>query len=94
MAEPLAADAPQGGDDAEQLAATLAAAQALATRPCARVGCTTLAGVSDTTMPRSKLCNGCRQVRYCGPACHKADWKAHKAACRELQRRTAEGGGA
>ena len=30
---------------------------------------------------------GCRLVRYCGAACQKADWQAHKAACRELQRR-------
>ena len=94
VAEPLAADVPQGGDDAEQLAAALAAAQALATRPCGNVRCTMVAGVSEASMPRGKLCSGCCQVCYCGPACHTVDWKAHKAACRGLQRRTAEGGGA
>ena len=31
-------------------------------------------------------------MRYCGAACHKADWKAHKAVCRELQRRGAGAG--
>ncbi|TGO53458.1 hypothetical protein BOTNAR_0295g00050 [Botryotinia narcissicola] len=24
----------------------------------------------------------CRQVRYCGPACQKADWKEHKKICK------------
>ena len=66
-------------------------AEALATRPCAHVRCTQLVGASEADTPRGKLCSGCRGVRYCGPACQKADWRAHKAACRELQRRRAEG---
>ena len=48
-----------------------------------------IAGASEAAEPRGKLCSGCRAVRYCGPACQKADWPAHKAACRELVRRKA-----
>ncbi|KAF7945072.1 hypothetical protein EAE96_009852 [Botrytis aclada] len=29
-----------------------------------------------------KQCGRCRGVRYCGPACQKADWKEHKKVCR------------
>ena len=69
------------------------AAQALGTRPCAHVHCTTLLGASEADAPRGKLCSGCCAVRYCGPACQKSDWRAHRAACRELQRRRVSGGG-
>ena len=31
------------------------------------------------------LCSGCHGVRYCGRDCQKADWRAHKAACRRVQ---------
>ena len=31
--------------------------------------------------PLSK-CARCKSVAYCGAACQKAHWKAHKAACR------------
>ena len=27
-------------------------------------------------------CAGCRMTHYCGDACQKADWKAHKQVCR------------
>ena len=30
-------------------------------------------------------------VRYCGQACQVADWRAHRAACRELQARQGPG---
>jgi hypothetical protein len=30
-------------------------------------------------------CTGCRSVRYCGRACQKEDWPAHKATCKRLQ---------
>ena len=75
------------GSAAKQLALAVDVAQALATRPCAHVRCTTLLGASEADEPRGKLCSGCRAVRYCGAACQKADWRAHKAACRELARR-------
>ncbi|RDB18193.1 putative protein MSS51, mitochondrial [Hypsizygus marmoreus] len=31
-------------------------------------------------------CTKCRSVRYCGPACQKADWKQHKGICRALHK--------
>jgi hypothetical protein len=30
------------------------------------------------------FCNSCRSVSYCSRACQKADWKAHKVICKEL----------
>ena len=91
VAAPLAdALAAEGGDDAEALQVQVDVAQALTTRPCAHPGCCTVVGPSEAAAPRGKRCSNCpRLVRYCGAACQKADWKAHKAACAELQRRRA-----
>ena len=88
--------AEEEGDAARRAQLAVDVAEALGTRPCAHVCCTTIAGAREADAPRGKLCSGCRVVRYCGPACQKADWPAHKAACRELQRRKAgvEGGSA
>ena len=61
-------------------------AEALATRPCAHPGCCTIVGPSEAGALGGKRCSGCRLVRYCGRACQVANWKAHKAACAELQR--------
>jgi hypothetical protein len=30
------------------------------------------------------FCSACRSVSYCSRACQKADWKAHKVICKEL----------
>ncbi|KAH6869719.1 hypothetical protein BKA70DRAFT_1171851 [Coprinopsis sp. MPI-PUGE-AT-0042] len=32
--------------------------------------------------PHLKECSACQQVRYCSPACQKADWKRHKPKCK------------
>jgi hypothetical protein len=32
----------------------------------------------------TKKCQGCMQGRYCGRACHRAHWPAHRAECRRL----------
>ena len=89
LIQPLEAQlrAAEPDEAGEQLQQAVAAAEALATRPCAHPGCATIVGPSEAAAPRGKRCGGCRLVRYCGPACQKADWKGHKAACRELQRR-------
>ena len=91
MVEPLAleleAEAAEEGAAAKQAQLAVDTAEALATRPCAHTCCTTIAGACEADMPRGKLCSGCRAVRYCGAACQKADWRAHKAACREVARR-------
>ena len=84
------AQAEEAAAGASEAQAAVDMAEALATRPCAHVRCTTLLGASEADAPRGKLCSGCRRVRYCGAACQKADWRAHRTACRELQRRKAD----
>ena len=84
----LRAEEGPGREERAQLAVEVA--EALGARPCTHVRCTSLVGASEADQPRGKLCSGCRRLRYCGPACQKADWQAHKAACRELARRAAE----
>jgi len=37
------------------------------------------------TEVRLRTCDGCLLARYCGNACAKAAWPAHKAECRRLQ---------
>lgn len=49
-------------------------------RSCAACGAASARGGS-----RLPKCGGCGLVRYCSPACAKADWPAHKAACRAAQ---------
>jgi hypothetical protein len=67
-------------------------AHALATRPCAHLGCTSVAAFGLPDHKRMK-CSGCRVVRYCGAACQRADWRAHKPACAALQQQAAEKAG-
>jgi ankyrin repeat protein len=43
---------------------------------CSKSGC------SDAGLLR---CTACRQVRYCGQPCQRADWKAHNAECEQLR---------
>jgi hypothetical protein len=67
---------------AEQL--LLRAEEALATRACANLACTSCVGSSEAGTPQGKRCRGCRTVRFCGAACQAADWARHKPACRLL----------
>jgi len=32
-----------------------------------------------------KVCQGCKAARYCGPACARLHWKAHKKECRRIE---------
>lgn len=59
------------------LAEAAAAPPASPPRVCAAPGCGAVHGL--------RLCAGCRSVRYCGEACSRAHWRAHKAKCRRLQ---------
>ena len=88
VALPLAATA-EDGDEAAQTQLAVDVAEALAARPCAHPACTTVDGPSEASMRRgkTKTCSGCRLVRYCGAACQKADWRAHRVACREVAAR-------
>lgn len=49
---------------------------------CCHIGCTNLAGVSEAGLP-TRLCSGCRQVRYCSSQCQKAAWvgEGHRLVC-------------
>jgi len=59
----------------------VARAKAMATLHCGYVGCRTV------VLPghNSKICSGCKCVKYCSEACLKADWKKnHKSACKAI----------
>ena len=51
-------------------------------RTCAAPGCSVTRGL--------RLCGGCGSVRYCGEACSRAHWRAHRAECRRLQAEQAD----
>jgi hypothetical protein len=59
-------------------------ARALALRSCANPHCANLAGATEAAL-RGRRCGGCGAVRYCSEACCRADWRAHRRACRLLQ---------
>jgi hypothetical protein len=67
--------------EAQQVA--LRCAHAVAELGCANLRCTNLAADPGG---RGRRCSGFRLVRYCSEACSRADWAAHKATCRLLQR--------
>ena len=66
-------------------------ARALALRSCANPRCSNLGGASTRSLKGGK-CGGCRMVRYCSDACCRADWQAHRRACKLLQRELGSGG--
>ena len=37
-----------------------------------------------------KLCSACKMVRYCNADCQRADWKAHRFACKEREEKLNE----
>ena len=79
VTEPLAAAlteeaAAEEGAAERQLQLEVEAAEALAARACAHLGCTTLLGPSGTELLHRRRCGGCRLARYCGVACQTADW--------------------
>lgn len=61
-----------------------ARAMLLGALPCACLVCSTLEGLEPHN---SKLCSGCRVVKYCGARDQKADWKYHKIACKALSKK-------
>lgn len=59
-------------------------AAALAMRRCAHLGCTNLWGCSEGRLP-TRLCSGCRLVRYCSLDCAAAARGQHAAVCRRVE---------
>lgn len=55
---------------------------------CGHVGCTNLAGISDSSV-RLQRCTGCKTVRFCNAECSKAAWRNHRTACRAIQAQAA-----
>lgn len=46
-----------------------------------------------TTEGKLLRCRGCRTVYFCSDGCQRANWAAHKAACREVQAQRAAAAG-
>lgn len=78
---------PPAADPQEQ---QLEAAAMLGALRCANVACTNISGGSEGSL-RSRHCSGCGTVRYCGEACNRAGWRAHRRACWLLQAVAAAG---
>ena len=38
------------------------------------------------SQPADRQCAQCKEARYCGQECRKADWPNHRPACRDLAR--------
>ncbi|TFK93914.1 hypothetical protein K466DRAFT_580545 [Polyporus arcularius HHB13444] len=51
-------------------------------KTCSREGCHT----REVRAAEFKRCGGCKEVVYCGAACQKEDWQAHKKSCKEHQK--------
>ena len=64
--------------EGEGVAAPVSTASAAPAAPL----CCNVCGASGGDL---QMCAGCRSAIYCGRDCQKADWRAHKAACRRAQ---------
>jgi predicted Zn-ribbon and HTH transcriptional regulator len=80
----VAATADRAADDVLDVDAYTAPAVGPAVAADARPACANCGKTrrwDKADKPLSK-CARCKSVAYCGAACQKAHWKAHKAACR------------
>lgn len=71
-------DAARCGDPA---GCRVCAAQRADGRLCARAGCGARGAAAGPAGSRLSVCSACRAAWYCGPACAKAAWPGHRAAC-------------
>ena len=77
----VAATADRAADDVLDVDAYTAPAVGTVERGPACANCGKTRRWDKVDKPLSK-CARCKSVAYCGAACQKAHWKAHKAACR------------
>lgn len=82
----IAADQPAGSQPAAATAAPSGAVPPSSTAASAAGGAVKQCSVcgkraGDPGVDKTRLCGGCRAVRYCSYQCQKADWRAHKKAC-------------
>ena len=56
------------------------------TRPPIAMPACASCGAADA----GSTCGGCKSVAYCGPACQRADWAAHRPACKAIAAAIAE----
>lgn len=81
------AEAAETAQPKDEAVAVVRAKLLAADGDCAYLGCKTVEKPeADGVVPKSKrLCSGCSTVRYCSAVCQRADWKAHKIACKAIQ---------
>jgi hypothetical protein len=65
-----------GGEQLRARAMAIKAEEHSAASICAQ--CSARAGQPGV---RLQMCSRCKLVRYCGPQCQRAHWRAHKAQC-------------
>jgi hypothetical protein len=81
-AGPARPGAAAGGSAPGMESAAAAAGGAASSSVCAGCGMEASGGSGGAKLRR---CGGCRAVHYCSPACQKAHWQAHRAACKAAQ---------
>jgi MYND finger len=62
------------GEEREQV---IARHKANPCAPCGRVGCDAL----ESEVREFPRCSRCKEISYCGLACQKMDWAAHRPVC-------------
>ena len=74
----------QNGDLEDMEERRVGKAKVLGMLECSWLGCTALPKEVNGVL-KSKLCSGCRTMRYCCSECQKADWKLHKSGCKLIR---------
>jgi hypothetical protein len=61
---------------------------------CNNPACVNLEETAEWQLVRrpGSVCSGCCTARYCGTACQRAHWAAHKPVCKALKEALAGGG--